>query len=105
MIIKSDILTKIKSYKFILILVSVCFAQSAFAQTPTGAEMLGLNTVPTTELGNVTDPIIGSLLFNPTDQNVYMYTTTGWRTVNNASDLDGDSTNELNTNSFVMNTN
>lgn len=97
MIIKSDILTKIKSYKFILILVSVCFAQSAFAQTPTGAEMLGLNTVPTTELGNVTDPIIGSLLFNPTDQNVYMYTTTGWRTVNNASDLDGDSTNELNT--------
>lgn len=97
MIIKSDILTKIKSYKFILILVSVCFAQSAFAQTPTGAEMLGLNTVATTELGNVTDPIIGSLLFNPTDQNVYMYTTTGWRTVNNASDLDGDSTNELNT--------
>ena len=97
MIIKNNILPTLQSYKIILIFVSIFFTQTTFAQTPTGAEMLGLNTVPTTEFSNVTDPIIGSLLFNPTDQNVYMYTTTGWRTVNNASDLDGDSTNELNT--------
>lgn len=40
--------------------------------------MLGLNSVPTTALGNITSPIIGSLLYNPTDEKVYVYTTTGW---------------------------
>ena len=86
-----------KSFKIILTVTCSFFIQIALAQTPTGAEMLGLNNVPTAELANVTAPIIGSLLFNPTDQNVYMYTTAGWTTINNANDLDGDTTNELNT--------
>ena len=73
-------LNKMKSFKIISIVVCICFIQTVFGQTPTGEEMLGLNNVPTTELGNVTSPIIGSLLFNPTDQKVYVYTTSGWTT-------------------------
>ncbi|WP_282069309.1 hypothetical protein [Olleya namhaensis] len=94
-----------KSFKIILTVTCSFFIQTALAQTPTGAEMLGLNNVPTAELANVTAPIIGSLLFNPTDQNVYMYTTAGWTTINNANDLDGDTTNELNTTVVLNGTN
>ncbi|WP_281847786.1 hypothetical protein [Olleya namhaensis] len=94
-----------KSFKIIFIITCCFLIQTARAQTPTGAEMLGLNNVPTSELSNVTGPIIGSLLFNPTDQNVYMYTTAGWTTINNANDLDGDTTNELNTTVVLNGTN
>ncbi len=87
----------IKTLRLILVFAFVCFIQSAYSQTPTGEEMLGLNNVPTSEFGNVTSPIIGSLLYNPTDENVYVYTTAGWTTVTNANDLDSDINNELNT--------
>ena len=87
----------INTLRLILVLTFVCFIQSAYSQTPTGEEMLGLNNVPTSEFGNVTSPIIGSLLYNPTDENVYVYTTAGWTTVTNANDLDSDINNELNT--------
>ena len=87
----------INTLRLILVLTFVCFIQSAYSQTPTGEEMLGLNNVPTSEFGNVTSPIIGSLLYNQTDENVYVYTTAGWTTVTNANDLDSDINNELNT--------
>jgi len=62
----------------------ICLTQILSAQTPAGEELLGLYSVPTTELGNVAAPIIGSLLYNPTDKNVYVYTATGWSPIDNS---------------------
>lgn len=50
------------------------------SQVPTGEELVGLHAVPTSDLGNVTSPIIGSILYNPTDEKVYVYTASGWKT-------------------------
>ncbi|MDO6598405.1 hypothetical protein Q4512_15915 [Oceanihabitans sp. 2_MG-2023] len=85
-----------KSLKLIITVLSICIFQTAFSQTPRGEELLGLYNIPTTEFTNITSPIIGTLLYNPTDENVYVYTTAGWTTVTNANDLDSDTTNELN---------
>ncbi len=69
---------------FKLILFCVVAIQ-ATAQTPRGEELVGLHTVPTSELTNVSSPIIGSILYNPTDEKVYVYTASGWKTYTNSS--------------------
>ncbi|MFV0564248.1 MAG: hypothetical protein ACK5NB_00285 [Flavobacteriaceae bacterium] len=55
------------------------------AQTPTGEELIGLYSVETSDLTSVTMPIIGSILYNPTVKNLYVYTVDGWREVGNQS--------------------
>ncbi len=55
------------------------FVFQAIAQTPRGEELVGLHAVPTSELTNVTNPIIGSILYNPSDEKIYVYTANGWK--------------------------
>ncbi len=56
-----------------------CYTPIAFSQVPRGEELMGLYEVSTIDLPNVTDPIIGSIVYNPTDEKVYVYTTNGWK--------------------------
>lgn len=51
----------------------------SFGQTPSGNELLGLNTVASADLINISNPVVGSLLYNPTDEKIYVYTgSSGW---------------------------
>ena len=70
-----------------------------------GTSIPSLPQLTTAEMGTVSSPNIGSSIFNTDDQQVYMYTSTGWVAstddqtsseiaVDTPVDVDGDATNE-----------
>ncbi len=63
------------------------------AQVPRGEELVGLHTVSTSELNNVASPIVGTVLYNPTDEKLYVYAANGWKAMEGVlSDLVFDGT-------------
>ncbi|WP_369049404.1 hypothetical protein [Tenacibaculum sp. UWU-22] len=71
---------------FTKFLIVFLYTLSSIAQTPSGESMLGLNSVPTSELGNITNPIRGSILYNPTEKNLYAYDGKNWIPIGNGAD-------------------
>lgn len=69
----------------------------AKAQVPTGGDLVGLHNVATSDLISITDPIIGSILYNPTNEKIYVYKATGWTTINEASSWNLTGNNITNT--------
>ena len=65
------------------LLITLLFLQAsivsiAYGQTPSGEELLSLHQVTTAEQVNIANPIEGSLLYNPTDKKIYVYTGSSW---------------------------
>ncbi len=58
---------------------SILLFQIAFAQTPRGEELMGLYNIPTAEIGAISDPIVGSIFYDSTSEQVMVYTSSeGW---------------------------
>ncbi len=65
--------------KHLYVIFIVLLQVQLFAQVPRGEELEGLHSVQTSNLNAITNPIIGSILYNPTDEKVYYYTANGWK--------------------------
>ena len=67
------------------------------AQTPSGKDLISLHQINTAEQINISDPIEGSLLYNPGDKKIYVYTGSNWVDIGGNSggsnDLSFDSNN------------
>jgi len=78
-----------------IILFIVAFVNLAKAQVPTGQDLLGLHHVSNEEIAKISDPVVGSLLFNTTDQRMYLFSKLGWNPSGSTSgegwNLDGNS--------------
>lgn len=61
-----------------IIIFIVTFVNLAKAQVPSGQDLLGLHQVSNEEAAKISDPIIGSLFFNTTDQKIYLFSKLGW---------------------------
>ncbi len=72
---------------------SLLLIQVVFAQTPRGEELMGLYNIPTAEIGAISDPIVGSIFYDSTSEQVMVYTSSeGWIPVSGGekSDLSFD---------------
>ncbi len=54
------------------------FSAITYAQVPAGEELLGLHQISTADHLNITNPIEGSLLYNPADKKIYLYNGSNW---------------------------
>ncbi len=70
--------------------------------------LVGLSSGTTTEMNGITTPNIGSLLFNTTDDAMYIFTAGGWVTLSSIYNSDGqflsDRTIDMNANQFNLET-
>lgn len=63
-----------KSYLYLFLL----FTAFAYGQVPSGEELMGLHQISTSDHLNITNPIEGSLLYNPADKKIYLYNGSNW---------------------------
>ncbi len=69
---------------FPYLLVFFLFSVIAYAQVPSGEELLGLHQISTADHINISNPIEGSLLYNPADKKIYLYNGTTWVQTNSS---------------------
>ena len=60
------------------LVVTLLFFQFIIAQIPSGEELVGIHTLTQTEINAITNPIVGTLVYNIDESSLYQYTGTTW---------------------------
>ncbi len=68
----------------LLLLISIAGSGLSFAQID-GTLLLGLTNATTTEMNGTTDPVMGSLLYNTSTQQVFQYNGSAWMPIAGAA--------------------
>ncbi len=67
-----------KALNKLIILLIISF-NIGFSQTPKGEELMGLFNIPTTDISNIANPVLGSVFYNSTTEKVMVFTNSfGW---------------------------
>lgn len=104
----NQIKKSMKKFNLLLkVLVALFFINKASSQVPDSAELLGLHKLTTAEMNSIANPIIGTLLYNTTENKTFIYSGSSWVDIlvlpadlidgDDVDDADADASNEIQT--------